>query len=70
MQVKANRANHESTDLRRSVEQIHLIEYAKRNYYQKQIKESTCQQLTLFKTVNDLLNKKRASSLPNHESED
>jgi len=45
-----------------------LISRSKREFYQQQISTSSCKQSTLFKCVDDLLNKKKVTSLPSHES--
>jgi hypothetical protein len=45
-----------------------LISNSKKAFYQQKIDESSCKESTLFKNVDDLLNKKKVNSLPNHES--
>ena len=45
-----------------------LMSRTKREFYQQQINTSSCKQSTLFKCVDDLLNKKKVTSLPSHES--
>jgi hypothetical protein len=45
-----------------------MISTAKKDYYQQQISESTSSQSTLFKCVNEMLNKKKSTALPSHES--
>ena len=45
-----------------------MITESKKDYYQQQISDSTSSQSALFKTVDELLSKKRVSALPSHES--
>jgi hypothetical protein len=48
----------------------HMIEHAKKDFYQNQISESGSKQRTLFKCADELLNKKKLTALPNCESLD
>ena len=48
----------------------HMIERGKKEYYQKQISESSSQQSTLFKCADQLLNKRKVDALPTHDDPD
>ena len=48
----------------------HIIESEKKDYYQGQISKSSSKQSTLFKSADELLNKKKATALPTCESFD